>query len=245
LLSVPYALFSLNGTPGPEGPEGPPGADGQDGEDGMTAYEIWLDLGNTGTEEDFIESLVGPAGVDGLDGEDGMSAYEIWLGLGNTGTEDDFIASLEGPAGQDGSAKAVQMAGYDLTAGLTVTSSSYQMWDSAIFGNNSVTVGPDDKILVTVSAMVYKTGAVASNNLHLEICPCYSETFTDPAIAPFRGRTRARFLSSGGTEMNQISSVYVFSNLEGTYNFSLCLKKVSTNDPDFVMYAPKVSVVVY
>jgi hypothetical protein len=238
LLSVPYALFSLNGTPGPEGPPGP---------DGMSAYEVWLDLGNTGTEEDFIESLVGPAGVDGLDGEDGLSAYEIWLDLGNTGTEDDFIASLEGPAGQDGSAKAVEMAGYDIGIGFPGSSIVYQMWNwsGGSFGNASITVEPDDKILVTVSAVLHKTGTAVSNTLHVEICPCYSETFTGPITPPFRGISRARFFSSGSNEMNQISSVYVFSNLEGTFNFSLCLKKVSANDPDFAMLSPKVSVVVY
>ena len=203
-------MFSLNGTPGPEGPEGPPGADGQDGADGLSAYEIWLDLGNTGTE-------------------------------------DDFIASLEGPAGQDGSAKAVEMAGYDIGVGLTVTSTTYQMWNwsGGSFGNTNITVGPDDKILVNVSAVLYKSGAVVSNTLHAEICPCYSETFTDPVVTPFRGITRARFFSSGSSEMNQISSAFVFSNLEGNFNFSLCLRKVSSSDPDFVLQAPKVSVVVY
>jgi hypothetical protein len=29
------------------------------GENGKSAYEIWLDNGNTGTEQDFLESLKG------------------------------------------------------------------------------------------------------------------------------------------------------------------------------------------
>ena len=32
---------------------------------GKSAYDIWLDLGNTGTEQDFIDSLTGPAGPQG------------------------------------------------------------------------------------------------------------------------------------------------------------------------------------
>ncbi len=79
LLSVPYAHYAFSGNAG------------------KSAYEIWLDLGNTGTVDDFIASLSGP---DGVDGEDGLSAYEIWLDLGNTGTVDDFIASLTGPNGE-------------------------------------------------------------------------------------------------------------------------------------------------
>lgn len=35
---------------------------GEDGEPGKSAYQTWLDLGNTGTEEDFINSLKGKDG---------------------------------------------------------------------------------------------------------------------------------------------------------------------------------------
>ena len=48
------------GDPGPAGERGPAGKDGQnghDGKDGKSAYEIWLDLGNAGSEQDFINSL--------------------------------------------------------------------------------------------------------------------------------------------------------------------------------------------
>ena len=32
------------------------------GKDGKSAYEIWLEQGNTGTEEEFIQSLIGKDG---------------------------------------------------------------------------------------------------------------------------------------------------------------------------------------
>ena len=41
-----------------------------DGQDGKSAYEIWLDLGNTGTEEDFINSLKGQDGTTGTSNGD-------------------------------------------------------------------------------------------------------------------------------------------------------------------------------
>ena len=59
------------GTQGPQGPQGPAGADGpqgiagNDGADGDSAYDIWLSLGNTGTQQDFIDSLTGPQGEAG------------------------------------------------------------------------------------------------------------------------------------------------------------------------------------
>lgn len=42
---------------------GPAGDDGADGVDGASAYEVWLDAGNTGTEADYLASLVGPSGA--------------------------------------------------------------------------------------------------------------------------------------------------------------------------------------
>ncbi len=53
------------------GDDGEAGTDGLDGTDGLSAYEVWLSLGNTGTEADFIASLTGPAGADGQDGAPG------------------------------------------------------------------------------------------------------------------------------------------------------------------------------
>lgn len=76
--------------------------DGTDGQNGKSAYEIWLEKGNTGTESAFLASLVGPKGNTGNSGSDGLSAYQIWLSRGNIGTEAQFIASLTGPMGLPG-----------------------------------------------------------------------------------------------------------------------------------------------
>ena len=62
-------------------------------EDGKSAYQIWIEAGNTGTIDDFLESLIG---------EPGKSAYEIWLSLGYEGTVVDFINSLHGEKGDKG-----------------------------------------------------------------------------------------------------------------------------------------------
>ncbi|MEW2070012.1 glycerophosphodiester phosphodiesterase [Streptomyces sp. NPDC007346] len=40
-----------------------PGLAGEDGADGLSAYEVWLEAGGTGTEADFLASLVGPSGA--------------------------------------------------------------------------------------------------------------------------------------------------------------------------------------
>ena len=121
------------------------GADGADGTNGLSAYELWLEAGNTGSDEDFLASLVGApgtdgapgaVGADGADGADGLSAYEVWLAHGNVGTEDDFLASLigadgaEGPEGMPGAqgetgpAGAQGEPGADGAPGL----SAYEVW---------------------------------------------------------------------------------------------------------------------
>lgn len=50
------------GPTGPQGAAGPAGINGEDGEPGLSAYEVWLNEGNTGTEQDFIDSLQGADG---------------------------------------------------------------------------------------------------------------------------------------------------------------------------------------
>lgn len=44
------------------------GGSGEAGKDGKSAYEIWLEAGNTGTVDNFLQSLVGPQGNTGNDG---------------------------------------------------------------------------------------------------------------------------------------------------------------------------------
>lgn len=61
----PTGLTGPQGVQGPLGNDGVDGLDGQDGADGLSAYEVWLSLGNTGTEQDFIDSLTGPTGANG------------------------------------------------------------------------------------------------------------------------------------------------------------------------------------
>jgi hypothetical protein len=114
-LSVAYT--------GIAGAAGPTGATGDMGITGASAYDIWLQAGNTGSEASFTAGLQGPtgatgeAGAAGPTGDDGRpgdrgatgeagttgaSAYDIWVGIGNPGTTGEFLASLVGPTGPDG-----------------------------------------------------------------------------------------------------------------------------------------------
>ncbi len=84
------------------------GPTGETGACGPSAYEVWLALGNEGTEDDFIASLTGPKGAAGT------SAYETWLLLGNSGSEAVFIESLRGPTGSVGADGVDELSAYEL-----------------------------------------------------------------------------------------------------------------------------------
>lgn len=80
--------------------QGPAGTNGKDGENGKSSYQIWLEQGNTGSEQDYLNSLKGKDGEDGytpikgkdyFDGEDGVDGYTPIKGIdyfdGKDGTD--------------------------------------------------------------------------------------------------------------------------------------------------------------
>jgi len=64
---------------------------GTPGANGKSAYELAVDNGFEGTEEEWLASL---KGEDGVIGSDGASAYEIAVDNGFEGTEEEWLASL-------------------------------------------------------------------------------------------------------------------------------------------------------
>lgn len=81
--------------PGAQGPKGDKGDPGEPGKDGKSDYQEWLDAGNSGSVQDFLNSLKGPKGDPGPAGKDGKSAYEIAVSNGFKGTEIEWIQSLK------------------------------------------------------------------------------------------------------------------------------------------------------
>lgn len=108
---------------GVQGQRGDTGAQGDTGADGKSAYDLWIEEGNTGSIEDFLDAIKGATGeqgpqgepgvrgdtgaqgepgADGATGADGQSAYELWIEEGHTGSEEDFLNSLKGEKGDTG-----------------------------------------------------------------------------------------------------------------------------------------------
>lgn len=114
----------------PAGKQGGKGDPGDKGDPGESAYQVWLDLGNTGTEQDFFKALkgdkgdTGAPGKDGSNGQDGKSAYQVWLDAGHKGTQDDFFAFLKGDKGDTGETGKTGADGKNGVDG----ESAYQVW---------------------------------------------------------------------------------------------------------------------
>jgi hypothetical protein len=90
------------GDTGDQGTQGLKGDQGTQGTTGLSAYQVWLNLGNTGTETDFINSLTGPKGLKGDVGATGAT--------GSTGAQ--------GPIGLTGSTGASGPQGIQGVAGI-------------------------------------------------------------------------------------------------------------------------------
>ena len=166
------------------GDRGTNGTNGQDGIDGKSAYQIWLDNGNTGTEADFLTWLKGKDGTNGQDGKDGAngkdgkdgangtngqdgidgkSAYQIWLDNGNTGTEADFLTWLkgkDGANGQDGKDGANGQDGKDGANGKDGTG----IQSATINNNGELIVTLDDGTIINAGQVVAPEKRLDENN---------------------------------------------------------------------------------
>ena len=86
------------------GVTGPTGATGSDGK---SAYEIWIDEGHTGSEEDFLASLVGQKGATGPEGPQGPAGVGLnnkgaWVS-GTTYASNDYVFDQKAQGSQDNS----------------------------------------------------------------------------------------------------------------------------------------------
>ncbi len=149
-----YTTPVLTGLQGPQGIQGPAGqngtngVNGTNGANGLSAYEIWLAEGNTGTESDFLNAISGPQGVSG---QNGLSAYEVWLTQGNTGTEQDYLTAITGPQG-------VQGIQGSMGAGLNILNTFSTITELPLSGN------PGDAYLVGGDLFVWSQNTNTWNN---------------------------------------------------------------------------------
>ena len=86
------------------------GQNGTNVVDGKSAYQIWLDNGNTGTQADFLDWLKASNGIDGADGKEVefqiADGYIQWRYKTDDNTESwqnlITLSELKGADGEDG-----------------------------------------------------------------------------------------------------------------------------------------------
>jgi hypothetical protein len=210
LTAVPFALYS-------------PGS-GVQGIDGKSAYEIWLDLGNTGTEQDFIDSLIGDDGDPGDPGDDGDSAYEVWLALGNTGTEQDFIDSLKGADGEDGDDFAFQ-----LPDGVENGDYLQWIWNGTTWDITVIT--PDDTSIILISSSGTNNQSVCANVEIEPIVYSFSEIVSGVTVIGLPSG-----LNFGLTNNELIISGQITQQLLQTSTFEYQVQVPQYNGPNRVAY---------
>tara|TARA_R110002072_G_scaffold260722_4_gene419242 strand:- start:20099 stop:21736 length:1638 start_codon:yes stop_codon:yes gene_type:complete len=134
LLSVPYALFSANGTPGPQGPQGPVGpvgAPGPQGPIGLTGPAG--PVGAPGPQGPI--GLTGPAGPVGAPGPQGPIGLTGPAGpVGATGPQGPIgLTGPAGPEGATGSQGPQGVAGNDGVGGVTTAGTNITITGDGTF----------------------------------------------------------------------------------------------------------------
>lgn len=108
---------------GDRGLKGDTGERGSQGVAGKSAYDLWKEKGNTGTEQDFLNSLKGVKGETGQQGLTGETAFELWKRIKNrpTANENDFLQDIKGQKGDTGNKGADGVQGQKGNDGVGVT----------------------------------------------------------------------------------------------------------------------------
>lgn len=167
----PAGATGEQGEKGDTGAQGEQGEQGATGADGLSAYQIWLENGHTGSEQDFLDSLVGPrgdtgekgdtgaqgekgdTGAQGEPGADGLSAYEVWLENGHSGSEQDFLDSLVGATGEQGPRGETGAKGDTGADGTTPPVLEL------VAGRNITLVDSDGSVVINAEGEQYQAGA--------------------------------------------------------------------------------------
>ena len=120
--------------------QGPAGKDGQDGHDGKSAYQIWLENGNVGTEEEYLASLKGEQGQAGQNGKDGytpIKGVDYFDGKDGQNGQDGYtpikgIDYFDGEDGKDGTSVTITFTSITYQAGTSGTTKPTGTWTTSV-----------------------------------------------------------------------------------------------------------------
>lgn len=171
---------------------------------GLSAYEIAVKNGYTGTETEWLKSLKGK--------DSGKSAYEVAVDNGFTGTEAEWLESLKGKDGANG---ANGEDGKDAPE-ITIVDIYNALVADGYTGTFKEFVGEYLSSSATVNSEVYVSKAVLS-------CVSIISTFTKKSSGGFFGQTREETYSAAGSGViykldKENGNAYIITNYHVVYD---------------------------
>ena len=243
------------GVAGRDGANGTNGRDGEDGADGLSAYQVAVNSGYTGTQEQWLSSLKGATGVAGANGTNGWSPmlrvvprgsdnilqlYD-WIGgtgdkpsvlgyIGSTGIVTNpanavNIRGLKGDTGEQGIQGEQGEAGID---GKTV--------QSIVFNPDlSVTVNYTDDTTVTSDAPPKQYGwGVYRDGQYGQTSPLTVPINTQVVIPNNAATTIENLPKSVDSFYNPTSQKYLLQDTLGWYTIRVKFKVAASNQPSYI-----------
>ena len=170
------------GEAGPQGPKGDPGDTGDKGAQGKSAYDLWLEAGNVGTEADFLLSLKGNQGETGPQGPKGDP--------GDTGPQgpkgDPGDTGPQGPKGDPGDPG---IETYDIGWLMDLISPSNNTATLTAEQFNEVKAAYDAHKTFVVSGQVYSSSAYTDEEFNNIILATLSDGYVTTLVVSSRNGT--------------------------------------------------------
>ena len=228
LLSVPYALYAVNGTPGPSGPAGPAGPQGATGPSGPSGA-----AGPAGPQ-----GATGPVGPAGPQGATGVVGPQGPTGpQGATGAQ-----GPQGPTGAVGATGATGATGPQGPSGVATVASFSGYVGASIAGGSTVYVfaGPTATVTITAGQKIIACASaplgVTAGTATADIGMCYAPSPANTPITNFVGNNYST-VEISTTRINYSASATISGLAAGTYSIGFGVKNTGAtaiNKNDFM-----------
>lgn len=243
------------GVAGRDGANGTNGRDGADGADGLSAYQIAVSLGYTGSQTQWIASLKGATGANGINGFNGWSpvvksvprnddvVLQIYDWVGGTGTKPSITGyvgdsgvvtnianatNVKGAKGDKGDTGEQGIQGEAGTDGRTVEYITFN-------ADGSATVAFTDGTSVTSTPPPKKYGwGVYRDGQYSQSSPLLIAV-NNTVVLPNNAVTTIENMPSGYTSFyNSTTQKYLLQDAVGWYTIRVKFKVAASNQPSYL-----------
>ena len=242
----------IQGVAGKDGKDGVNGVSGSNGKDGLSAYQVAVANGYTGTQQQWLQSLVGATGAKGSDGLNGWSpvlktvargndvVLQISDWLGGSGTKPttgqylssnglvsnianaDNIRGLQGEKGEKG------LQGEKGTDGKSISSAKFN-------SDLSLTLTYTDNTTTKSDIPPNQCGwATYKDSQYTDVSP-YIIPINTQVVIPNNATNKVEVLPTGVTTFyNSVNQKYLLADSDGFYSVRVRFKVASSSQQTFL-----------